>query len=535
MDLRCYLYQGWAPRIRPAEMRRDWMDASPASFAYRCLPLGMANAHGWEVLCPVGFSAMWNGGSAPEDVSLRVDGTVEPSGAPEALFGLGTFTLHVCGILRTEPGWNLWVSGPPNSFKDGVAPLSGLIETDWSPFTFTMNWRLTRPHHWVRFEANEPFAFFFPVERNRIEAVTPRCLPIEREPGLKNRFEDWSASRDAFQRQVTDNPPVRPSESWQKFYYRGIDASGCPGASDHRTKLRIAPFANAPAIPESPAPAAAPVSPLAKRDWILTMMERQRRLSSEASAIYRVEGVDGQAFLDDFYATNRPVVLCGELKDWPALHKWSREYLRERIGDATIECQSGRTDNVRFERDKDRHRSTMRFADYLDLVAREPGNGAYITAYNHSSNAGELAPLFGDLGSLDKFMDPDTDHPHGMMWIGPAGTFTPLHHDLTNNFLIQVIGRKRVLLASPGETPRLYNDEHVFSAIADLDGPDFTLERFPLAEALATHVVDLAPGEILFIPVGWWHQVRALDFSVSLTQTHFRWPNDAWQFYPQAR
>ena len=45
MELTCYVYPGWKPRLRAASPRRAWMDASPESFAYRCLPLGIANAH----------------------------------------------------------------------------------------------------------------------------------------------------------------------------------------------------------------------------------------------------------------------------------------------------------------------------------------------------------------------------------------------------------------------------------------------------------------------------------------------------------
>jgi ribosomal protein L16 Arg81 hydroxylase len=42
----------------------------------------------------------------------------------------------------------------------------------------------------------------------------------------------------------------------------------------------------------------------------------------------------------------------------------------------------------------------------------------------------------------------------------------------------------------------------------------------------------LNPGDALFIPIGWWHQVTSLDFSVSATYTNFRWPNEGWQDHP---
>lgn len=493
----------------------------------------MANAHGWEVLSPCGFEVMWNGGSAADDVIVRVDAGTSATDAPVALFGVGTVTFHIAGLLRTSPGWNLMIGGPPNVAKDGIAPLSGLIETDWSPFSFTMNWRLTRPHHWVRFEENEPFCFLFPVQRSAIETVEPQFLPIDSDPVLKGEFEAWTGSRDAFQLRMASAEPYKPSEKWQKFYYRGVSATGEEGTADHQTKLKLREFSSAaePAAaisipPSCPVARADPASEtLAKRDWLLNVLEQQRRLSTEALTIYRVEGISRQAFLDEYYAVNRPVVLTGEIDDWPALQRWTTDYLREKLGKRQIVYQGGRENAADYERYKDRHRSAAPFDAYIDMIADTAGNDAYVTAYNHGENAEALEPLNADLGTLDKFLTNDCEHPRGMMWIGPANTFTPLHHDLTNNFIIQLAGRKRVVLAAPGETPKLYNDHHVFSRIEDLESPDFTLERYPAAAGLGTHTVEIGPGDILFVPIGWWHQVRALDFSVSITHTNFIWPN----------
>ncbi|MDB5479949.1 MAG: JmjC domain protein [Caulobacteraceae bacterium] len=246
MELKCFVYPGWAPRIRPASPRREWMDASPESFAYRCLPLGIANSHGWEILNPRGCEVIWNGGPAAEDVVVRPDPGGQDHDAAVALFGLGTVTFHIAGIFRTPAGWNLWAGGPPNSAKDGTSPLTGLVETDWAPFTFTMNWKLTRPNHPVRFEEGEPICFIFPVERRVIDSVTPTFAPIGDDPELMARFEAWSRSRYEFQGRMRSHPPSAPAEKWQKFYHQGVDASGgCP-RPDHQTKLHVAPFGLAP-------------------------------------------------------------------------------------------------------------------------------------------------------------------------------------------------------------------------------------------------------------------------------------------------
>jgi mannose-6-phosphate isomerase-like protein (cupin superfamily) len=40
------------------------------------------------------------------------------------------------------------------------------------------------------------------------------------------------------------------------------------------------------------------------------------------------------------------------------------------------------------------------------------------------------------------------------------------------------------------------------------------------------------PGDLLFVPIGWWHQVRSESFSTMLTYTHFHWPNAGHEHYP---
>lgn len=558
MDLVCYLFPGWEPRIQAASPKRGWMDAAPESFPYRCLPLNIANSHGWEILSPCGFEVEWNGGILVDDVVIRPDPGSRERDVPVALFGQGTLTFHVEALFRTSPGWNLFVSGPPNLAKDGVAPLSGIIETDWSPYTFTMNWRLTRPNHVVRFEENEPFAHIFPIERQAIEGVRPAFAPLDEDPDLKTQFQTWSRSRDAFHERMRTDPPDNPSERWQKLYYRGQRPDGqCPVA-DHQSKLRVREFANRglagaaeekmrkPFVPPTAAstvsgPAAADAQTEAgvaarwqadKLAWIMRTQEQQRGLSPAASALSRTRGMTSQEFLDNHYAPSRPVVFEQLVKSWRACTHWSAEYLAEKIGDRTIEYQGDRTTDPRFELNKDAHKRQASFAEFIELITLGNDNDFYITAYNSDTNREALAPLAEDLGSLDGLLAYRDKQSDAMFWIGPANTFTPLHHDLTNNLLVQFVGRKQIVLVSPADTPRLYNDLHVFSAIGDLADPGLDTSLHPLLNGLRFEILILNPGDALFIPIGWWHQVRSFDFSVSATYTNFLWPNEGWQDHP---
>ncbi len=218
------------------------MDATPEAFAYRCLPLNIANAHGWEVLIPAGFSAYWRGGSSTADVIIRNDADMPAHCHAISLFGQATLTVHVQGLFRTPLGWNLSAGGSPNTAKDGIAPLSGIIETDWSPYTFTMNWRFIRRNHWVRFEAGEAICFLQPVQRDALERMEPKFVPLNDNPDAARQFAAWSQSRDAFQAEVAKSPPTARTDKWRKRYYRGRDMDDQLGVPDHRARLRLKPF-----------------------------------------------------------------------------------------------------------------------------------------------------------------------------------------------------------------------------------------------------------------------------------------------------
>jgi Cupin-like domain len=306
---------------------------------------------------------------------------------------------------------------------------------------------------------------------------------------------------------------------------------GFDGAPDSGLKLKPAPRTGKAA----PAPArgagrdaSRAALDLARREWLLDVMEKQRRLSSFAGSLVRCDGMERDQFLDLFYAPGRPCLVTGAIDHWPALGRWSPAYLRERIGDAPVEYQGGREEaGSEFEIAKARHKRVMPFSAYLDMILGAPGNNAYITANNSDSNSAAFAPLMADTGPIPFCLGPE----EGMVWIGPAGTFTPLHFDLTNNLLVQVAGTKRILIVPPAETRYLYHRRHVFSEVHDLED-QARLALYPLAREAKPFEITLAPGEVLYLPIGWWHQVRSLEFSVTLTYTGFLWPNLGYGDYP---
>jgi hypothetical protein len=258
--LECYPTRPNPPQLVPGRPDRDWMDAFAARHPYRCLPLSMANTTGWDILCPFGFEAEWDGSLGAESIRFfpDSDATLFEHFAVSH-FTHGVLTFHVGWLFRTPPGWALRCAGSPNRFKHGIAPLEGLVETDWLPYPFTMNWRFTAPGR-VRFEKDEPFCFIQPVQHHLIEAFQPVGAPLDADSDLGRQYEAWKAVRSDFNTRLANGDPEAAKQAWQRYYFRGeFPDPAAPRPESHVNKRRLAGLPDLPAPPPPPAPQPQPL------------------------------------------------------------------------------------------------------------------------------------------------------------------------------------------------------------------------------------------------------------------------------------
>ena len=267
---------------------------------------------------------------------------------------------------------------------------------------------------------------------------------------------------------------------------------------------------------------------LAKRNWIIDVQAKLNRL--RPLHIPRRAKLSAHEFLQEFYSNNRPVIITGMLEDWPAMKKWNLDYFRQHFFQREVEVQFGREKDANYEMNSIAHKRSMPFGEYVNLIeAAGQTNDCYMTANNDSKNREALQELWQDIVQIPEYLE-QSEPSRGFFWLGPKGTVTPLHHDLTNNMMAQVFGRKRIRLIPVHETARLYNQRHCFTQadIANIDLARFPdLANVPIAECI------LEPGEILFLPVGCWHWVEGLDISCTVVFTNFLWDNDFFSNYPK--
>ncbi|HKD08955.1 MAG TPA: cupin-like domain-containing protein [Bryobacteraceae bacterium] len=237
--------------------------------------------------------------------------------------------------------------------------------------------------------------------------------------------------------------------------------------------------------------------------------------------VEREENLSPEQFFRWYYAGNRPVILSGLMDGW---NRWTPDYLRWRCGDETVEVMGGRDSDAQYEINCESHKVRMTMDQFVGMVeSAGETNDFYMVANNRSNGAGPLRALLGEIPPLAGYLSPlKAAGDSVFFWFGPAGTRTPLHHDTMNILLAQVLGRKKITLIPSFETHLVYNHVGVYSQV-DCENPD--PERFPLFSKASKFETVLEPGEVLFIPVGWWHQVRSLDVSISVSFTNFVVPN----------
>jgi lysine-specific demethylase 8 len=222
-------------------------------------------------------------------------------------------------------------------------------------------------------------------------------------------------------------------------------------------------------------------------------------------------------FERDWVAPQRPVILTGALDHWKAFSAWTPEYLKQRLGETPLTYWVSRDGIFGVDPDRELEIEEMTLARFLDRLAAGPGpDGKRHYLRRHAMKA-----LFS---ALRTDFEPPAYFDYRRLvsenlWIGAKGHITPVHYDLAHNLLIQVRGRKRLVLFRPEDADCLYPNRFFsysphFSQIPDLDTID--LERFSRYPGATPIACTLGPGEMLFLPACWWHQVWSLDEAISI-------------------
>lgn len=233
-----------------------------------------------------------------------------------------------------------------------------------------------------------------------------------------------------------------------------------------------------------------------------------------------VDDITQEEFIEKYLKPRKPLVIKNMAKKWPAYQKWTMEYMKEVVGDVEVPLY----DSSKADPSAPINSSAakMKFGDYIDLIQREPTD-LRIFLFDPIKFAPKLLEdyispkeLMG--GFLDKYPN---------MFFGGKGSVTFLHFDIdmAHIFHTHFNGRKHIMLFDYKWRERLYQIPYATYALEDYDieNPDFT--KFPALDGVEGIECFLEHGDTLFMPTGWWHWMKYLDgsFSISLRAWDKSW------------
>ena len=269
---------------------------------------------------------------------------------------------------------------------------------------------------------------------------------------------------------------------------------------------------------------------VAKRDWLLDTQRRLNRLRDPL--VPRSYRLAPDEFRNAYYLAGRPVIVTGMMDACTAVSKWEPSYFRQAFRDRVIDAQSGTMSESPHLLLRAERKRSIKFAKFLDSMAPTEA-GAYLsmTAKNSPRNRQSVPEIWRDIPPLPEYLA-EGGAGHAALCFEPSGGITPFQHDIRNTLLAQVAGRRRVLLIPACEVGRVYNHTEAFS---EVDGRNIDFGRYPDMRDVQVLSCTLSPGEMLLVPVGTFYFIEALDVSIGLSFTNFRWPNAYDTGYPSRR
>lgn len=239
-----------------------------------------------------------------------------------------------------------------------------------------------------------------------------------------------------------------------------------------------------------------------------------------------IDSSDAIAFQKNYLMNEKPVILKGMGKDWPAIKRWSAGFFKNTYGHVKVPVCYYKTKQQ--ERYKNQVKIPLREYIYLaennnysDSNAELPYLGGWI--YHK-----EFPELLDDIDmTLPCFPDnwlyklpPSISIPPTNLLIGYQHVSSPLHTDsfFVNSVLTMIVGEKKARMVSPSHTFAVSNGQDLFNS---------EIANQVLEQGADIFEGTISAGDAFYIPPGWWHNVINCGFTIAVQNLHvdtYRFP-----------
>lgn len=231
----------------------------------------------------------------------------------------------------------------------------------------------------------------------------------------------------------------------------------------------------------------------------------------ELKEIERVSKISKEEFLSGYVKKRKPVIITELSKDWNATKNWNLDYMGRVVGEVEVPLYDSTP--TKGTESTQRPAAIMTMGEYMEILKAGPSD-LRIFFFNILQKCPVLLKDFDypDIG-LKFFKKLPT------LFFGGAGSRVSMHFDmdLSHNLHFNFHGTKDITLFGPEQTKYLYKQP--FSVVSveaiEMDRPDF--KNFPALQYANGYHTVLEHGEALFIPSEYWHFIRYITPSLSIT------------------
>ena len=247
-----------------------------------------------------------------------------------------------------------------------------------------------------------------------------------------------------------------------------------------------------------------------------------KNLNTATQAIERVTRISEEQFYKEYLLPKKPLVMTDMISHWGAMQKWSFDFFLQLQSEQEVHVEIG---NVA------QNTTDFRQENFSEFIARLSNDESEPNPHETKPNANQkertaylsVCDIFSEFPELKADIDFRLLTKHKIKnyvfcWIGPKGTVSGYHTDWADNILAQIYGRKRVCLVAPEQSRYMYPSSkyETGSILSSVDANHYDEKKYPLFQKATQMATVINPGEIIFIPRGWWHHVESLDKSISV-------------------
>ncbi|KAL4239338.1 Cupin superfamily protein [Mactra antiquata] len=241
-----------------------------------------------------------------------------------------------------------------------------------------------------------------------------------------------------------------------------------------------------------------------------------------------MEKVDSR-FVDLVNRKCRPLVFKHAVIDWS--EKWTLDSISKLLGDKQIKCKISVIQSEEFQWETECLHVEITMTQYIDWLHDRVNTDNPLRLFDRNKfscyiDYKYMKELFQDHPDVLKYVSwgnfglDDRDGNDSTIWIGSHGAYTPCHQDTYGfNLVAQLHGRKRWYMFDPSQTEYMYptripyEESSIYSEV-NIRYPD--LNKHPRFQKSTPYIVDLEPGDVLYVPRHWWHFVECLESTITI-------------------